>query len=124
MMKQLKWKRKRGNIGDLMTTGMCMLGMMIVMLAYFDSVELLNQKENVGQLARKYILRMETVGYLTPEDRIQLTVELESAGVTEIDYEGTTLQETAYGSPITLQIAGRLKGEHDFVEKRASTAKN
>lgn len=116
--------RQKGNIGSIMTAGLCMLAMMIVMLAYFDNVELLKQKEEVGQLARKYILKMETVGHLTPEDRAVLTVELENAGVTDIDYEGTTLQTVNYGSPITLQIAGKLKGEYVFVEKRASTAKN
>ena len=81
-------------------------------------------KTEISQLARKYILRMETVGYLTTEDNTSLCQELSAAGVTEINLSGTTQSEVSYGVPITLQISGKLKGEYLFEEKRTSTAKN
>lgn len=111
-------------MADLLSAGLCILAMTVVMLSYMDNVSLLHQKAEVGQVARKYILRMETVGYLTPSDRTALQQELTSLGVTEIDLEGTTLHEMSYGSPITLEIGGKLKGEYAFEEKRVSTAKN
>lgn len=111
-------------MADLLSAGLCILAMTVVMLSYMDNVSLLHQKAEVGQVARKYILRMETVGYLTPSDRTALQQELTSLGVTEIDLEGTTLYEMSYGSPITLEIGGKLKGEYAFEEKRVSTAKN
>lgn len=116
--------RHKGNIGDIMLTGICMLAMLVLLLSCFESVALLNQKASVGQLARKYILQMETQGYLSGEARAMLSVELEGLGVTEINYEGTTFNEVSYGNPITLVIRGKLKGEYGFVEKRVSTAKN
>lgn len=116
--------KHRGNVGDIMLTGICMLAMLIMMVSCFESVELLNQKAAVGQLARKYILQMETQGFLSGEARDRLSVELESLGITEISYEGTTFNEVSYGDPITLVIKGKLKGEYGFVEKRVSTAKN
>lgn len=117
-------KKREGNVGDLLITGICILAMTVVMLAYMDSVELIQQKSQVGQLARKYILRMETVGYLTEEDRTALSQALTDLGVTEIDYADTTLSPVSFGEPITLRLQGKLKGVHAFEEHRASTAKN
>ena len=116
--------KSEGNIGNILTTGLCILAMTVVVLSYMESVELIRQKTETGQLARKYILRMETVGYLTGEDRTVLTGELMDMGITDIDYSGTTMGEVGFGSPITLHISGKLKGEYGFVEHRVSTAKN
>ena len=107
-----------------MTAGICILAMTVVMLSYMECVSLIHGKTEVNQLARKYILRMETVGYLTAEDKTALCQELDSMGVTEIDLSGTTLSQTSYGAPIYLQISGKLKGEYVFEERRVSTAKN
>lgn len=117
-------RKQKGTIGDLMITGICILAMTVVMLSYVENVSLLHQKTEVSQLARKYILRMETVGYLMPDDKNALCGELENMGVTEICLEGTTLNTTAYGSPITLYIQGKLEGNYEFTEKRVSTSKN
>ena len=117
-------RKLRGNIGDLLITGICILGMSVVMLSYVENVSLLHQKTEVSQLARKYILRMETVGYLIPDDKTALCRELEALGVTNVNLEGTTLNAAAYGAPITLYIRGNLEGNYEFKEKRVSTSKN
>lgn len=117
-------RQEKGSIGDLMSAGICMLAMTVLMLSYMDNVWLIHQKTAVSQIARQYILRMETVGYLTEEDRIRLGRELDGAGVTELELEGTTLSPVAYGDIITLEIRGKLEGEYDFAEKRISTAKH
>lgn len=120
----MKMKKEKGNVGDIMITGLCMLAMTVVMLSYMDNVQLIQQKTEVSQLARKYILRMETVGYLTRQDRTKLTAELQALGVTEIDYAGTTVNEVEYGDALTLQIQGKLREQYVFTEQRVSTAKN
>lgn len=117
-------RKQKGNIGDIMATGFCILAMVVVTLSFMENVSLIEQKTVVGQIARKYILRMETVGYLTERDRIQMCRELDESGVTEIVLEGTTMHGVVYGAPIMLQISGKLKGEYAFEEKRVSTAKN
>lgn len=117
-------KREKGNVGDIMITGFCMLAMTVVMLSYMDNVQLIQQKEAVSQLARKYILEMETVGYLTPQSQRRLTEELQQSGVTDIDYEGTTDTAVGYGEAITLILQGKLEGKYAFREQRVSTAKN
>ena len=116
--------KQPGNIGELLTMGMCVLALTVVMLNYLQNVQLLQAKENVGQLARAYLLKMETVGYLEPAEQAHLTAELETAGLTEIDYEGSTLEPAGYGERIILQIHGKLGGHYEIREKRVSTAKN
>lgn len=117
-------KKCKGNIGDLLTVGICILAITVMMLSYLENVSLIQQKTQVNQIARKYILRMETVGYLNEADRVLLLGELGEAGVTEPGLDGTTLREVAYGEQITLRIQGKLEGVYAFDEKRVSTAKH
>lgn len=117
-------KKQNGNIADLLVTGICVLAMTAVMSSYLDCVRLIKQKTDVSQLARRYILRMETTGYLTAEDRTGLFQEMEDMGVTEIDLTGTTVDAAAYSMPVILKISGKLEGEYLFEEKRVSTSKN
>lgn len=117
-------KREKGNVGDIMIACFCMLAMTVVMLSYMDNIQLIQLKTEVSQLARKYILEMETVGYLTEQSQRLLTEKLELLGVTDIDYEGTTDVAVGYGEPITLMLQGKLEGKYGFTEQRVSTAKN
>lgn len=115
---------REGSVSELLATGLCILAMTAVMMSYMGSVGLIQQKMAVSQLARKYILRMETVGYLTENDQVSLQQELIEQGVTDISLDGSTMHVTMYGEPITLHIRGRLKEHYDFEEQRVSTAKN
>lgn len=121
--KEGNMKKEKGSMGDMLAACICMLAMTVLMLSYMGSVGVVFQKAAVSQLARKYILRMETVGELTAADRTVLLQELESLGATEITLEGTS-GKAAYGEPIELRIRGKLKDTYEFEEKRVSTAKN
>lgn len=117
-------RKQEGNVGDLAGSMVCLLGMTIVMLAYMNNVMLLQKKLLVGQIARKYILRMETVGCLEDEDEDQMSAELLEAGVTQLNLEGTTRTPVSYGTPIRLSIQGMLGEEYEIAETRVSTAKH
>lgn len=121
------WRSLRGkdsgSVGNVMITGIFVLAMTVTMLAFLDDIRLIRQQSEVTQIAREYILRMETEGSLTAEDRAGLVYELGAQGVTEIDLSGTTLSPVAYGDRIVLLIQGKLEGKYDITEKRVSTAK-
>lgn len=122
--KHRSWLRmEAGNVGDMMACCLCMLAMTVLMLAYMGNVSLVFQKAAVSQLARKYILRMETVGELTANDRTELIAELEALGASQISLEGTS-GKVSYGETVELVINGKLEEEYDFTERRLSTAKN
>lgn len=106
-----------------MTVCICILMMTVLLVAYMDGVRLLHEKEEINQIARKYILRMETVGMLRESDKAALLLELENAGATDISLTGTSVQAVGYGENLILLIRGRLEGRYEFEEKRVSTAK-
>ena len=116
-------KKESGTIGDLIAIAMCMLAMTILMTHYMGSVRIIQQKMEVSQIARKYILRMETMGRLTEEDRELLCKELTDVGVEALQLEGTTTCQVTYGEEVVLLIQGELGNGYDFTEKRVSTAK-
>lgn len=117
-------KKEEGSIGDLLAACICMLLMTVLLVVYMDNVRLIEEKTEINQIARKYILRMETVGMLTESDRILLGRELEAAGASAVSLEGTTLDRVGYGEEIVLKIKGKLRNLYGFEEKRVSTAKN
>lgn len=114
---------EKGSIGDFMAVCIGMLLMCVLLLSFLDSIGLIREKTEVDQIARKYILRMETCGELTASDRAGLCSELAGAGATEIDLVGTSENKVPYGGTITLNIQGKLRGDIAFHEKRVSTAK-
>ena len=135
------WKHRNGSVVDVMSVGICVIAMTVLMLAYMGSVQLLNGKSQIDQIARKYILRMETVGYLTGNDCLEMTQELTQLGAMDLDYSGSTLNQVDYGSTISLVIRGKIPGRrvamgnglfhttreiawYEFEERRISTAKN
>ncbi len=117
-------KKEKGNMADIVAAGLCMLAMTVVMLAYMQNAGAVRRKAQVDQIARKYILRMETEGRLSDPDRILLIGELRETGLSEIDLGGTTFNQAGYGEEIVLQIRGILEGEYEIREKRVSTAKH
>ena len=116
--------RQEGSIGDLLSVGLCILAMITVTMAFMECAGLVNQKTAVSQTARNYILRMETVGYLTQAEEGELLRELAADGVRDVDLTGTTRTPVGYGSEIVLRISGKIGRGYVVEEKRVSTAKH
>ena len=117
-------KRNQVNIGNILGTMLCVLAMTVLVLQYMEQVRLIQQKWQMMQISRAYILRMETKGYLTREDAEELLEELERAGVEQITLEGTTRNPADYGERIVLRIRGVIGDEYPVEETRSSTAKH
>lgn len=66
----------------------------------------ISDKWSMRQVAREYLLIMETEGYLKPEDAADLVAELNSYGLTNVSLSGTTMSEVDYGERIYLKITG------------------
>ncbi len=84
--------------------------------------EMLRNRERINQIARAYLLEMETFGYLPNDQRFQLQEMLGNCGLTDISFEGTTLAEVEYGDLIYLVISGTMEADLQisipFVEKK------
>lgn len=113
--------KQEGSLLDFMSVGICILAMMIVLTAYLHCSDLLLRKGEISQVARCYILKMETVGCLTESDKNDMLEELYALGMQEIDLTGTTLSPVEYGDSVFLHIRGKITGriwgeEHDMLE--------
>lgn len=117
MMRKLVKRKNEGSVTDILSVGICVLAMSIIMSAYLDSLGLVNAKMEVSQLSRKYILRMETTGYLTAADSADLRAELMEMGVADVSLDGSTFHEVDYGNPIILNIKGVIHGRETSLEK-------
>ena len=132
-------RKSAGSILNFVTVGITVIAIAIIVMASFQSMGLMVKKLEVSQIARKYILIMETRGCLEENARNQLYAELQDVGVKSIDITGTTQQPAGYSEPIMLCIRGYIPGssadediwtegfhsEAYYVEeKRMSTAKN
>lgn len=133
-------KKSQGNVMNLVTIGLSILAMTIVVTAYLQCTELMLKKTEVSQVSRKYILKMETEGYLSQSNENALIQELRNLGVQNIDLTGTTQSPVTYGDTIILSIRGNIRMNMVDVEevwnggnstrtlkleeKRMSTAKN
>lgn len=105
-------KRKGNLIGSAICSLIIILAIILLIFGYLDLVKVFDIKEDVKQASREYMLRMETVGYLTPEDAAALTNRLQSLGVTDIDLTGSTTGGPAgYGNRIKLVISCSIPGE-------------
>ena len=130
-----------GNIMDLVTIGITILAMTIVVMVYLQCTELMMKKLEVSQISRKYILKMETEGFLSQENKNSMLLELDQIGLQNVDVTGTTQHPVMYGETIILHIKGTFNRSmlvrEDEVwdggfstksipveEKRMSTAKN
>lgn len=76
------------------------------MVIIFGAFSGISEKWGMRQAAREYLLIMETEGYLNSTDQANLKTELESYGLYNISFSGSTTSEVNYGDRIYLCISG------------------
>ncbi len=133
-------RKSKGSLLDFLSVMVTIIFMAVVSMVLFNLSELLITRMDMSQVTRKYILRMETKGFLDEADRNNLVQELQEIGVQNVDLSGSTMHPVAYGDTIFLCVKGSMAGKvlknegewgSGFVqkqyvveEKRMSTAKN
>ena len=104
----IKLKKRNGTLEDMLVPILVVLAISILMVSFLHILSLISLKENVKEIARKYILEMETKGYLSAESELKMRQELMSIGMTDIALNGTTYTDVGYGNEIHLYISGNL----------------
>ena len=66
----------------------------------------IDRSSDIQQVARTYLLKMETDGCLTTENRTLLIADLEALDMEQIDLTGTSMTDVGYGNQIRLVITG------------------
>lgn len=66
----------------------------------------IDRSSDIHHVARTYLLRMESDGCLTEDNRNLLLAELEALDMENIDLTGTSFTNVGYGNPVRLVIRG------------------
>ena len=132
-VKKITKKRDDGetvlNLFPVILTSVIMFALVMLFSSWIRNVD---TKDNVDQVCRKYMLKMETQGYLTSDMEKDLKAELEAAGVVGtinftttkngVTYK-TTTTEQKYGDQIYLALEFDIKANTPRL-KNADEAKN
>lgn len=106
-MKEMILKKKKASVMENMLVALLGMIMMCAFLVIvFGAFSGINNKWGMRQVAREYLLIMETEGYLKPSDETKLKQELTELGLKSINLSGTTKSEVGYGNRIYLKITG------------------
>ena len=92
----MKLKKKKGSIskfGIPLFTIVAVFSIIVMFITYLNDFD---KKDNVGIIAREYLLRMETEGYLNSTDEAELIKDLTECGVKNISLSGTTKNKVGY----------------------------
>ena len=89
----------------LLSTGM-VLGLVLLSGQLMD---VLRTREQMNQIARAYMLVMESEGCISSANLRRMRNDLESEGLADISFSGTTTTPVDYGDSIQLVITGDMK---------------
>ncbi len=101
------FKRKDKGILDQFLPAIVVIVLLAVLwMGSMISASNIDRSSDIHQVARTYLLRMETDGCLTEENRNLLLAELEALDMEQIDLTGTSFTNVGYGNRIRLVIRG------------------
>ena len=102
-------KKEPGSVMKLFPIILAVIVVAVIGVVFAGWMSNLDKKDQIDMIAREYILRMETKGYLDSEDEAALCQDLQDAGMQEIRLDGTNRSPVGYGNQITLDIKGSLQ---------------
>ena len=134
MYKQLKKIQKQkisflnkhsGEIsGDVLQ---CIVGIIVLLILLAITLQysiVFKQYTKIQGIAKEYILKMQTTGYLTDELKAELEETLQANGMKDISYDGSTASYQESGNKIILVIKGTYQytiAVPSFSEKKTKT---
>lgn len=104
----MKEGKKEGSMLKMLPVLLAMVAVAAISVMYLSYMSDYDKREMADQLAREYILFMESSGCLTEEKSNELVQKLQNIGLTNINLAGTTVTKADYGVEIALIINARL----------------
>ena len=105
----IKKESGSSSVGNIIVTLITIIVVGIMVVATMGYMSNYSVRNDIDVVAREYILRMETEGYLTADMKADLVSALTEIGVTDIVLDGTTESEVSYGEQIVLCITGKVQ---------------
>ena len=96
-------KKRKGSVVDILPSMIMVIAAVILITVFFGLYQILSLNEDVKQISRKYMLTMETMGYLDAASRTSLMQDL-----SDLQLTGSTMTDAGYGNAVYLQITCKL----------------
>lgn len=98
-------KKKDGSADTVIMSLMAILVISFVAVYFISNVVPIKKSTDAEVIARKYMLKMEQTGYLTPDNESAMINDFNNIGISNIDISGTTLTQVNYGEDVYLHIS-------------------
>lgn len=103
-LKKMILKKNKGTVDEIIIPLFFLFALFVVVIGTLNFVVPIVKYINANQVARTYILKIESNGYLTEENTDQLKTKLTNLGFTNIDLTGTTFSPVSNGDDVFLNI--------------------
>lgn len=100
--------KKKKAIGNMLTCLICLVVMFAVVYFAVYVGSFMRVGIEKSRIERRFMLQMETDGYLSPSVKDKLIEELARIGVSDVSLDGTTMVPAGYGNDVILSVTGRL----------------
>lgn len=103
--KRKKLKTKKGEMPDYaIMISLSLLACFIVMLSSINFIGAIDKHLEIHRVARNYMLKIESHGYLSQDNATKLQENLENMGLSNINLSGTTMNKVNNGDDIQLDV--------------------
>lgn len=75
-MKYLFKNKRHGNIADIMGTSICLMFLVVIFMSFVRFCSLIEYKRQLNEVARDYLLKIETTGKLSDQELTDLENEI------------------------------------------------
>lgn len=100
-----KLRKRKGELPEhMIVVFLGILSFFIIILASMNDISAIDKYIEANRVARKYMLKVESSGYLNQDNANKLKNELENLGLSNINLSGTTMTEVNNGEDVYLDI--------------------
>lgn len=97
-------KKKKGIADKMLVTLISIFILFVFLIGSLNFIESTIKYIDAHQIARKYILKMESNSFISPDNINKLTTELRSKGFKNIDLSGSTTTKVSFGDDVVIDI--------------------
>lgn len=112
------------NFVDLLSSCLCLLFAVATIGLYLCFGKTIEMKLDADRIAKSYLYRMESAGYLTASDKADMIAAFNEAGFTVNSTRNSTTSLVEYGNPVTLNIKVSFQHPITQIFTKAETTTN
>ena len=102
-------KKKEGSLEKIIVPTISVVIIFIIVIIGTTAMGDVGKKDRVDMVAKNYMLKMETQGYLKSDDKTQMIKDLEKVGMKNVVFTNTTFSKVNYGESIYLGFTGNIE---------------